>query len=98
MADIKELFDMVTKQTEPDLDSWREQEDRQRKLARNRRIGAFGIAAVIVLLAAIAFVSLRGAGTTGVSRPELLRRRPAAPSGSRISISPPVSGRRSAQP
>jgi hypothetical protein len=30
MSDVKELFDMVTKQTEPDLDSWKEQEDRQR--------------------------------------------------------------------
>ncbi|HYJ61200.1 MAG TPA: hypothetical protein VE032_07030 [Actinomycetota bacterium] len=80
MADIKELFDMVTKQTEPDLDSWREQEDRQRKLARNRRIGAFGIAAVIVLLAAIAFVSLRGGRDDG-SEPAGT---PSAPTGGTI--------------
>ena len=59
MADIKELFDMVTKQTEPDLDSWKEQEDRQRKRARSRKIGAFAVAAVIVVLAAFAVVALR---------------------------------------
>ena len=30
MHDLREVFEMVTKQTEPDLDSWKKQEDRQR--------------------------------------------------------------------
>jgi hypothetical protein len=64
MNDIKELFDMVTNKTEPDLGSWKEQEDRQRKKARQRRIGAFAVAAAIVALVAIAFVTLRE-GTGG---------------------------------
>ena len=28
MPELKEVFDMVTKQTEPDIDSWRDQEPR----------------------------------------------------------------------
>jgi Tol biopolymer transport system component len=60
MADIKELFDMVTKQTEPDLDSWKQQEDRQRRSSRNKKIGAYAVAAAFVLIAAIAFAVLRG--------------------------------------
>ena len=31
MPELKEVFDMVTKQTEPDIDSWRDQEQRQRR-------------------------------------------------------------------
>jgi Tol biopolymer transport system component len=58
MADIKELFDMVTKQTEPDLGSWKEQEDRQRKRARGRRVGAFAVAAAIVAVGALAVATL----------------------------------------
>jgi Tol biopolymer transport system component len=62
MNDIKELFDMVTKQTEPDLDSWKQQEDRQRRAARNRRNGALAIAAAIVLSGAFAVASMTGGG------------------------------------
>src|SRR5436309_9537466 len=35
MHDLREVFDMVTKQTEPDLDSWNKPEDRQRRRSRN---------------------------------------------------------------
>ncbi|HEX2422869.1 MAG TPA: hypothetical protein VHN56_06950 [Actinomycetota bacterium] len=49
MHDLREVFDMVTKQTEPDLDSWRKQEDLQRRAARNRRIGAIGLVAALVV-------------------------------------------------
>ena len=49
MPELKEVFDMVTKQTEPEADSWREQEQRQRRFARNRRIGAISVAAAICL-------------------------------------------------
>ena len=53
MPELKEVFDMVTKQTEPELDSWKEQEQRQRQLTRNRRIGAFAVVAAIVAAAAV---------------------------------------------
>ena len=31
MSELREVFEMTTKQMEPDVDSWRQQEDRQRK-------------------------------------------------------------------
>jgi Tol biopolymer transport system component len=48
MHDLKEVFEMVTKQVEPDQDSWRKQQEQQRRTARNRKLGA------LVLVAAIA--------------------------------------------
>jgi hypothetical protein len=50
MLELREVFEMVTKQTEPDLDSWKKQEDRQRRASRNRRVGAI----VVAVAAAIA--------------------------------------------
>jgi hypothetical protein len=49
MADLREVFDMVTKQTDPDRDSWREQERRQRRAVRNRKIGAMTLVAALVI-------------------------------------------------
>jgi Tol biopolymer transport system component len=60
MNEVKELFEMVMKQADPDQDSWQQQEDRQRRAARKRRIGAFVAAAAIVVAAVIAFATLRG--------------------------------------
>jgi Tol biopolymer transport system component len=51
MPELREVFEMVTKQTEPDTDSWHDQERRQRTRARNRKIGAIGVAAAIAILA-----------------------------------------------
>ena len=31
MAELKEIFEMVTNKTEPDVDAWQEQEQRQRR-------------------------------------------------------------------
>jgi TolB protein len=47
MAELKELFEMATKQAEPDLDSWKEQEQRQRRTGRRRKLGTFAMAAAI---------------------------------------------------
>lgn len=58
MNEIKELFDMVTDRKEPDQDAWKQQETRQRRTARNRRIGAFAGAAAVVLLAVLAVALL----------------------------------------
>jgi Tol biopolymer transport system component len=57
MPELKEVFEMVTKQTEPEVDSWKEQEQRQRLMARNRRIGAFALVAAIVAVAAVIAIS-----------------------------------------
>jgi Tol biopolymer transport system component len=49
MPELREVFEMTVKQMgEPDLDSWREQENRQRKANRNRKLGAIAAAAVLV--------------------------------------------------
>jgi Tol biopolymer transport system component len=64
MAELKEIFEMVTHDTEPNLDAWEEQERRQRATARRRRAAALGVAAVIlILLGVFAVASLRGSGT-----------------------------------
>ena len=55
MAELRELFEMTTKQVEPDLDSWRDQQRRQERAGRRRRIGAFAVAAAIGV-AAVALV------------------------------------------
>jgi Tol biopolymer transport system component len=61
VRELKELFDMVTNKTEPDLDAWREQEVRQRKRAKARRLGAFAVAAALAIGALVAAVALQGA-------------------------------------
>ena len=42
----------MTKQTEPDLDSWKEQDQWQRRTARNRKIGAYAVVAALLAVAA----------------------------------------------
>jgi Tol biopolymer transport system component len=70
MHDLREVFEMVTKQTEPDLDSWKKQEDRQRQRSRNRRIGAIVVAAAAAIaIGAFALASRPGSGTTSVTNP-----------------------------
>jgi hypothetical protein len=71
MAELKEVFEMVTKHTEPDLESWKEQEQRQRRATRNRRIGAFAVVAAIGLAAAVLILGTRPdeSATTPVDEP-----------------------------
>ncbi len=59
MAELKELFEMVTNKTEPDLDAWQEQERRQRRRTTGRRIAAFAVAVSVVVLAIAAIAALR---------------------------------------
>jgi hypothetical protein len=47
MAELREVFEMTTKQVEPDLDSWRDQERRQGRDRQRRRFGAIAVAAAI---------------------------------------------------
>ena len=49
---------MVTKQTEPDPSSWIDQERRQRRSVRNRKIGALAVVAALVAAATIAAIVL----------------------------------------
>ena len=63
MAEVREVFEMVTKQTEPDLDAWREQELRQRRTTRNRRWGALALAAAIGIVGVIVAIRAVHDGT-----------------------------------
>lgn len=66
MAELRELFEMTTKQMEPDQDSWREQQRKQDRSSRNRRVGAMLVAAVLVGIAAVAVLA---AALTDAGRP-----------------------------
>ena len=59
MTEMKELFEMTTKQMEPDQDSWREQQRRQDRSSRNRKVGALVAVAAIAVVAAFVVVSTR---------------------------------------
>ena len=48
MAELKGVFEMVTKQVEPDQDAWKEQERRKPRAARNRKVGAITLVAALV--------------------------------------------------
>ena len=63
MPDLREVFEMVKQQTEPDLDSWTEQERRMRRAGRNRKVGA--LALVAALAAAAVVLVVRNAGDSG---------------------------------
>ncbi len=56
MAELRELFEMTTKQMEPDQDSWRKQEERHHQDARRKKVGALAVAATIAVVAAVAIV------------------------------------------
>jgi Tol biopolymer transport system component len=58
MPELKEVFDMVTKQTEPDLSSWNDQERRQRRTSRNRKFGAYAMVAALLVAVLIAAITL----------------------------------------
>jgi hypothetical protein len=64
MPELREVFEMTTKQMEPDVDAWRHQEVRQRRSARNKRIGAFAVAAVIAAAAVTVVIVTRAAQDT----------------------------------
>ena len=67
MPELREVFEMTTKQVEPDVDTWREQEDRQRRASRNRKIGALAVTAAIGIVAAV--IVIRIAGDTDRTQP-----------------------------
>jgi hypothetical protein len=50
VPDIKEVFEMVTKQTPPRLDALDRQRERQDRYRRNRKVGAIAVVAVIALV------------------------------------------------
>ncbi len=63
MSELREVFEMATKQAEPDVDSWREQERRQRRKSRNRKLGGLAIAAAIGIVAVVVVIRAADEGT-----------------------------------
>jgi Tol biopolymer transport system component len=73
MPELKEVFEMVTKQAEPDLGAWKDQEQRQRRASRNRKVGAYAMVAALLAAAVILAVTLPSEDRTtdvGVSPPQ----------------------------
>jgi WD40-like Beta Propeller Repeat len=70
MLELREVFEMVTKQTEPDLDSWKQQEERQRRRARKQRLGAIAVAAAVILAVGVLAIATRsGSGPKPAGQP-----------------------------
>jgi hypothetical protein len=63
MAELKEIFEMVTNKTEPDLGAWTEQERRQRRASRNRKLVAIAVVAAIIV-ALVVFADAAGRDET----------------------------------
>lgn len=57
MPDLREVFEMVKQQTEPDQDSWSEQERRIRQSQRKRKYGAIALVAALIVVIAIVVAS-----------------------------------------
>jgi hypothetical protein len=57
MPDLREAFEMVKQQTQPEQDSWSEQERRMRRGERKRKIGALASVAALLLVVTIVVVS-----------------------------------------
>ena len=67
MPDLREVFEMVKQQTEPDQDSWAEQERRIRSSQRKRKYGALALVAALAALIAIVVASNLDADDQGVA-------------------------------
>lgn len=67
MSELREVFEMVRNRIEFVPDAWEEQQRRQRRMARNRRIGAISVSATLAIVAAAWFV-LSGSGAIDGSR------------------------------
>jgi hypothetical protein len=69
MPELREVFEMTTKLMEPDVDAWREQEERQRNVRRNERVATFAVVGAIVVLIAVGWVvGTRGAHHEGPAK------------------------------
>jgi len=53
MPELREVFDMTTREKHAPLDSWRQQQEHRDRRHRNRRVAALAVAAVIVVTMAL---------------------------------------------
>jgi len=67
MPDLREVFQMSTQKVRPDRGFTERQEFRQRRKARNQKIGAYVLVAAVAAVAVIAFAAVQdGGGDTSV--------------------------------
>jgi hypothetical protein len=59
MPDVREVYEMITKQKPPEPGALERQQKRQVRSARNKKIGAFVVAAVIALAAVVVILETR---------------------------------------
>jgi Tol biopolymer transport system component len=57
---VREVFEMVTKQVEPDLEEWREQERRQRRRNGVRKAGAMALVAAVAVALIVGLLRFGG--------------------------------------
>lgn len=75
MHDVKQVYEMVTNQRPPDVGALERQRTRQIRTMRNRRVGAYAVAAAIGVAAVVVILAARpGDGTTNAGT----RREPTA--------------------
>jgi dipeptidyl aminopeptidase/acylaminoacyl peptidase len=67
MPDLREVFEMVKQQTEPDQDSWAEQERRIRQNQRKRKYGAIALVAALAVVIAVVGANNLDADDQGVA-------------------------------
>jgi len=58
MPELREVFEMTTKQVEPDVEAWREQEGRQHRQSMRRRIGTYVVVAAMFVVASLFVVRI----------------------------------------
>ena len=63
MPEIREVYEMVTKQKPPEPGALERQQKRQVRTARNRKIGSFAVAAAIGVAALVVVIQARDEGT-----------------------------------
>jgi Tol biopolymer transport system component len=81
MPDIREVYEMITKDKPAEPGALERQQKRQVRAARNKRIGAFAVAAAIAVAAVVLILETRGGHRTGTPAHQPSTVAPAAISG-----------------
>jgi dipeptidyl aminopeptidase/acylaminoacyl peptidase len=99
MPELREVFEMTTKQKQAPVNSWREQQDRQHRRVRNKKLGALAVAAAIGLIAVvIGTVVMTESRTGGPATAPTVVNDPPRVSATDDFLVDPVSGARGALP
>jgi dipeptidyl aminopeptidase/acylaminoacyl peptidase len=62
MPDVREVYEMVTKQKSPEPGALERQQNRQVRTARNRKVGAFTVVVLMIVAGAALYTVTRGEG------------------------------------